>query len=197
MKRKKESQYFKYDDRKLAEMSTAGDNEAFSELILRHQKALKRYISFYCSNTADAEDLCQESFHKAFQSITSYNPEYPFKTWLLYIARNSAIDHLRRKNSYSVINLNESEETAVGVTKNVPSPEEMMIGTQIYGSFVKIVKNLPLKYRKVAKLRFINEYCYEDISKKLNLPLNTIRTRIRRARMMIYEILKKQYLDYE
>lgn len=190
MKRKKESEYFRYEDCKLAEMSAAGDNEAFSELILRHQKALKRYVSFYCSNTADAEDICQESFHKAFRSIASYNPEYPFKTWLLYIARHSAIDHLRRRNPYSVINLNESEEMAAAVTKNVPSPEEEMIGTQIYGSFVKIVENLPPKYREAAKLRFISEYCYEDIAKELDLPLNTVRTRIRRARLMISEILK-------
>lgn len=178
-------------DDKLAKMSAEGDNDAFSELIMRYHKSLKQFIYLYCMNTSDTEDICQETYRKAFQSIGLYNSEYKFKTWLFYIARNNCIDHIRKKTQYSTVNIGESPDTANVGPKEDVSPEDKMIDNQLYNSFIKIISDLPDKYREIARLRFVEEFCYDEIAKEVNLPLNTVRTRIRRARIMISEVLKK------
>ena len=190
MGRKKKSKYSDIDDSRLAKMSAEGDNGAFSELILRYHKSLKQFVYLYCMNSSDTEDICQETYRKAFQSISQYNPEYKFKTWLFYIARNNTIDHMRRKNLYTTVNIGESTDNGNADPKEDTSPEDKMIDNQLYNSFLKIIDGLPEKYREIARMRFVGEFCYDEIAKEVNLPLNTVRTRIRRARMMISEVLK-------
>ena len=150
----------------------------FSLLISKHHIALKHYVSTFCQNAADVEDICQESYKKAFQAISSYNPQYPF-------------DHIRRKNTISTIKLVESDEPITDNTQIETSPEEDLIDAQKYDAFMAAIASLPPLYKRVAELRILHEYAYEDIAKELDLPLNTVRTRIRRAKTIINETLKE------
>ncbi|MBR2947050.1 MAG: sigma-70 family RNA polymerase sigma factor [Bacteroidales bacterium] len=165
--------------------------EEFSLLISKHHIAMKHYISSFCTNPADVEDVCQESYKKAFQAIASFNPKYPFKTWLFTIGRNTALDLLRRKSTISTIKLNESDEPISDNSQIETSPEEDLIDAQKYDAFMAAISSLPILYKRVAELRILHEYSYEEIAKELNLPLNTVRTRIRRAKNIINEMLRE------
>ena len=86
------------EESELAVKAMTGDTAAFSELAGKYTEPLRLYIQSICANATDAEDICQESLRKAYLSVCQYNPEYQFKTWIFSIARNTAIDHLRRRN---------------------------------------------------------------------------------------------------
>lgn len=177
-------------DPEVAALANAGDADAFSALVIKHKSNLLSFIGQYITHPQDAEDVCQESFKKAFLALSSYDHAYSFSTWLFTIAKNTALDHLRRqttqKNDIIVTNsVGDPSQSSMDIPDPVNSPEDAMITSQTCDAMTKAIDNLPDIYREVARLRFIEEYPYEEIAKTLNLPLNTVRTRIRRARELL------------
>lgn len=179
------------EEKVLAQKAMKGDQEAFSTLASRYTALLRLYIQSICTNATDAEDICQESLRKAYLNIGSYNPEYQFKTWIFSIARNTAIDHIRRKSSFTTVKLGEAEEAPGDVHEVEISPEENMIGEQSYDLLLRSIAGLPEKYRKPAELRLLHDYAYQEIADELGLPLNTVRTRLRRARILLENMMRK------
>ncbi|HIZ85087.1 MAG TPA: sigma-70 family RNA polymerase sigma factor [Candidatus Coprenecus stercoravium] len=179
------------DENELAIKAMTGDTIAFSILASRYTEPLRNYIQGICSNATDAEDICQECLRKTYLNISQYNPEYQFKTWIFSIARNTAIDHLRRKSTFSTINIGETEEPSEAGHEVEASPEDNMIDGQSYDMFVNSVSSLPDKYRTIAELRLLHGYAYQEIADELSIPLNTVRTRIRRAKALLENMMKK------
>lgn len=176
-------------DLMLANAAKNGDETAFELLISRYQNSMRHFIYPYCSIQQDIDDICQEALKKAYLSIDQFKEEYAFSTWLFSIAKNAAIDHYRKNNNQWGITINEPDDELHEIPDIVGTPEESMIGSQTYDKLINAIDNLPPLYKEVAKLRFVNEYAYEEISAQLNLPINTIKTRLRRAK----EILEKQH----
>ena len=109
---------------------------------------------------------------------------------LLNIGRNTAIDYSRKRKI--AIEAGLSAEKAVGIInygnlKN--SPEDNMISSQEYSNLLKAIEELNERYREIAKMRFIQEYAYEEIAQKLDIPLNTVRTRLKRAKDILVKKL--------
>lgn len=176
-------------DRELAVRSQDGDRDAFSILVSRYHRPMRNIVMAICPNRTDIEDICQESFRKAFLAIQSYNPEFPFRNWLFSIAQNTAKDHLRKKSNYSTVKIPEGDEQITETDQTEDSPEDNLIDEQSYRLFLQAIEILSPKYRRVAELRFIHDLSYEDIANETGLPLNTVRTHIRRARIKIKEIM--------
>jgi RNA polymerase sigma-70 factor (ECF subfamily) len=84
-------------DIELIKMALENDQKAFSMLVARYEKSVSAYIQHFVIQENDAEDICQETFDKAFRNLTGYNPEYAFSTWLYSIAQNSCLDFFRKK----------------------------------------------------------------------------------------------------
>ncbi len=180
-------------DNDLAALTREGDAGAFSILVTRHHHELSIYVASICLNATDTEDICQESYRKAFLSIGSFNPKYPFKVWLFSIAKNTALDHLRRKSILNTVNYEDAEEeVATSNPETEASPEDTMINEQSYTHFLETIESLPPLYREPARLRLLNSLSYEEISTILGIPLNTIKTRIRRAKVLIEDILQSK-----
>jgi len=171
-------------DSKLIECAMLGEQAAFTALLTRYRDALIQHIQKYVIVREDAEDVCQRSFEKAFMNIDKYNSQYAFSTWLYNIAKNEAIDHLRksRSNINSVSISADSEAFTVLVDA---TPEEQVIIDQGVSELVRGIGNLPELYKNVAEYRFIKDYSYEDISAELNIPLGTVKTRLNRARKLL------------
>lgn len=186
----------RFTDRELIEMARHGEQKAFTALTERYRKGLLSYICEHLSgNNAitecaeEPEDICQETFNKAFTHIDDYDPKFEFSTWLYNIGKNTAIDYTRKRKL--VIEAGLSAEKSVrladyGNPKN--SPEDKMISNQEYSILLKLIEELNSKYRDIAKMRFIQELAYEEIAQKLDIPINTVRTRLKRAK----EILAKK-----
>ena len=187
-------------DEKLIERALNGEQSAYTQLVNKYTNGLTLYVNDYIKGiksqevefAEEAQDIVQETFQKAFISLKGYNPQYQFSTWLYSIARNIAIDYSRKRkisigehnspdNSHKIANIGEG-------IKN--SPEDKLISTQEYKNLIKLINSLEEKYRKPAELRFIKEYAYDEIAQELDLELNTVKTRIKRAK----EMLKKHNL---
>ena len=180
-----------FDDNDLALKAMSGDTQAFSFLAARYTGQLRLYIQSICPNPTDAEDICQESLRKAYQRIGSFNPEYLFRTWLFSIAHNTSIDHLRRNSSFSTVKLGEANDPAVEGHETEISPEDHMIDDQSYDLFIRSIAALPDRYRLIAELRLLHDYAYQEIADETGLPLNTVRTRIRRAKLLLEEMMHR------
>ena len=180
-----------FDDNDLALKAMSGDTQAFSSLAARYTGQLRLYIQTICPNPTDAEDICQESLRKAYQRIGTFKPEYLFKTWIFSIARNTSIDHIRHRSTFSTVKLGEADEPAVEDHETEISPEDHMIDDQSYDLFIRSIAALPDRYRRIAELRLLHDLSYQDIANETGLPLNTVRTRIRRAKHLLEKMMNK------
>lgn len=179
------------DDYDVVRRALNGEEEAFTLIVNRYRSAVMSHITAIVSNSQDAEDICQEAFHKCFKNLDTFNFKYAFSTWLYTIAQNTALDFLRKKKIPVTMTSNTGNEIiSPDIESTVPSPEENMINDQAIENLVRSIQNLDPKYRKISELRFIHEYPLEEIAKELNMPLNTVKTRISRAKRLLNEIWK-------
>lgn len=187
-------------DKELIDKALSGDQSAYSQLMERHREGLVLYVgeilnSFKNSDgvlefAEEPQDIVQEAFQKAFAALESYDPKYKFNTWLYNIARNIAIDYSRkRKISISAGSATDNAQNLANIGRGIKnSPEDKLISTQEYDSLIAKIESLDEKYRLPAKLCFINEYAYNEIAQELNLRLNTVKTRIKRARELLQKM---------
>lgn len=182
----------KEDDQILIQKALAGSESAFRILLERYKDAVYRIIVKIVRNQDEAQDLVQETFMKAFGSLSSYRCEYRFTTWLYKIAANNCIDYLRKKRLISV-SLDQPLETKDGqVTIELPdwtyNPEVDLTSRQRSLSIDAAIDSLPPKYREVIVFRHKRDKSYEEIAEILGIPVGTVKARIFRAR----ELLKKK-----
>ena len=170
-------EYIIADDRALAAMVLEGDAAAFEHLFNRYRDSIRRLFVQRLGNDNNADDLLQETFIKVYLNIHSYNRDYTFGQWLYTIARNTLVDFTRRRQSGLSI-----DERFTAPPANTPTPEESIINSQQRLQIEHFLETLPEQYRLLFRLRFIEEYSYEEIAEKLQLPMGTVKTRIHRAR---------------
>jgi len=177
-------------DIQLVALAKDDDQTAFFSLLQRYKDALLAHVLKFVPVVADAEDICQRSFEKAFVNIARYNSAYAFSTWLYNIARNEAIDHIRRsKTSISAISISD-DASAIDVL-TLDTPEEQIIVDQAVNQLNECIGKLQDNYKVVAQLRFVKDYSYEDIAEELSIPIGTVKTRINRARRALVEMLEE------
>jgi len=179
-------------DKELVENALQGNQHSFSAIMERYYDSVYIYILQIIDNPDDAEDIAQETFNKVFRNLKSYSSEWAFSTWLTTIAKNSALDFYRKIRARSTAGntIRDDSGELISATEMAQSPEEKMISRQAYDQLVSSIKKLPAKYKKAAELRFIHEYAYEEIASELKIPVNTVRTRLSRARLKLIEIWK-------
>ena len=188
------SKLTKLTDAELAEMAVEQNQAAFIVLYTRYNAGVRAHIARYVSQKEDIEDICLESFQKAFSQIASYNPEYKFSTWLYRIARNTAFDHLSR-NDRARINLpttsiNEDFAELKDIPATMHNPEEDIINQQEYDKWLNNIEKLKDDYKVVAKMNLIDNYGYKEIAEALDIPLNTVKTKIRRAKSLLLKMME-------
>jgi RNA polymerase sigma-70 factor (ECF subfamily) len=126
--------------------------------------------------------MAQEAFVKVYSNLKSFDRARPFKPWLLRIASNAAISELRRQSK--VVSLNAMEEEGAWHEADFQQTEDTLtsLERQLSGEEVaKAMAKLDEKYRSVLLLRYQQDLRYEEIAESLELPLNTVRTRIKRG----------------
>jgi len=178
------------DELEIIRLAASNDRAACSRLFERYNDPVYAFILGIIPQPQDAEDICQETFDKAFRNIGNYNTSWAFSTWLFTIAQNTAYDFYRKKmSSISQTGANETGLFIESIESGdmARSPEDNLITQQTFEQLIKAIKALDIKYRKAAELRFIHDYAYEEIAKELKLPINTVKTHINRARKLLAE----------
>ena len=119
-----------------------GDQVAFTFLLDSYWNEVYGFMLQRTENETDAEDITIETFAKAFDKITTYNPEFQFNTWLIAIAKNVHIDLLRKKKSSLFIDItDEEDDIAYAVADTSPSAEDKLITEQNLSRLLQFIKN--------------------------------------------------------
>ena len=180
-------------DTDLVRLALEQNQAAFIVLYTRYNAGVKSHISRYVIQKEDVEDICLESFQKAFSQLASYNPEYRFSTWIYRIARNTAFDHLskhdREKNNMPTTSINEEIAELKELPAVMHNPEEDIINQQEYDKWLNNIEKLKDDYRIVAKMNLIDNFGYKEIADALDMPINTVKTKIRRAKAQLLKMM--------
>ena len=174
------------DDRAVVEAVLSGRQHRYAELVDRYQSQIVNYVCRMLGNYEDAVDLSQDVFLKAYSALGSYRPQYPFPAWLFRIARNAAIDEIRKRR-LSTVSLDapmEFEDGQAGrdVESQGLDPQDSYLGLEFADRISSAIDQLPEKYREPIVLRHAADLSYEEIADALELPIGTVKTRIFRAR---------------
>ena len=174
-------------------IAVAGTQEAYKELFSRYQKKLFAYIFHLVGNRDETEDILQNVFSKTYKNINDFDTSRKFSSWIYRIAHNEAINFLKRRNKRYTVSwedINTSKDK-LDTASNDEMPEEKWEHLEIVREIDKALEKLPKKYQQVLKLRYFQEYSYEDIGRILKKPVNTIGTLINRAKKKLLEVLEQ------
>lgn len=168
----------------LISLAMEGNGMAFTELWDTYIESLRAYIKGTMKVMDDfyVDDICSKSFEKAFRQIASYDPsKSQFLTWLRTIAHNTALDIIdaetRANKRYVALESDFSDD--------IDTPLESIIKDEDEESLQRYIDGLPDLYREIARMRLIDGLQYKEIADELDMEMNTVRTRIRRAKAMI------------
>lgn len=179
----------------LVRRAIIGDGAAFTELWDTNIQNLRLYLGSTMKNLDDfyIEDICSRSFEKAFRQIKSYDPSKSrFSTWLRAIAHNTALDIIesetRTRRKLVSIDDNPASGAVIDIGDGMASALENIIIDEDEEKLRTCVEGLPELYREIARKRLIDGLQYKEIAEELDMELNTVRTRIRRAKAMLEEM---------
>ena len=188
-------------EEQLIRRAQQGDNGAFEELLLLHQKKVYNLCLRMSANTDDALDLSQEAFIRAWRSLGQYQFEASFSTWLFRLTSNICIDFLRRKKRRQETSLTESyddsdEGAELSVPDMQPSPEQQAMTNETKIELARAMERLSPEHREILQLRVIEDLQYEQIADILGVRVGTVKSRLARARLSLRKILKAgNYFD--
>lgn len=182
-------------EEQLVRRAQQGDNGAFEELLLLHQKKIYNLCLRMSANQDDALDLSQEAFIKAWRSIGQYQFEASFSTWLFRLTSNVCIDFLRRKKRRQETSLTESyddsdEGAELSLSDSQPLPEQQAITNETKRELAQAMAQLAPDHREILQLRVIEDLPYEQIADILGVRVGTVKSRLARARLSLRKILK-------
>ncbi len=161
---------------------------ALDALIKRYFKQVFFFAKTYVKNDAEAEDIAQEVFVKAWKNLKKFDHDKKFKTWVFQITKNTCIDFLRKhKNFVAPDSLDEQQmaENLERMTDNAPLPDELFLAAEFSKKLETAIGSLPKIYETVVVLHLQHDLTFQEISDVLNESINTIKSRYRRALLII------------
>ena len=183
------------DEHRLIEQCRKGQTAAFGELVRRYQDRLFNTVFRLVDNAEDAQDVVQEAFLHAYQSLNRFKGDAQFFTWLYRIAVNSAISLQRKQRT--TVRLTVHRE---GQGRSVPEPHDLSEFSQPDQALERAdeerriqtaLNRLSAEHRAVLILKDLEDQKYEAMAEILQVPIGTIRSRLHRARLELREILEK------
>lgn len=180
------------EDAALVRRVTDGDVAAFEELVDRHRPVVVR-VAAGIVGAEEAEDVSQDAFLRAFHRLARFRGDAPFRSWLLRITHNAALDHLARRRPEPVDpqTFDASRESA-----GRPPAERLEVRERIERIERKL-RGLSYEHRAVLILRDAEGFSYEEIAAVTDAPLGTVKGRLHRARREFIEMLRANSYDWE
>jgi len=180
-------------DRQLVERARRGDPHAFDLLVRKYQHKVVKLVARYV-NPADATDVAQEAFIKAYRALDGFKGNSAFYTWLYRIAINTAKNYLvarSRRPASQDIDVADAEVFGnADRFSEQDTPEALAVREEVRNAVIETVETLPPDLRTAITLREIEGLSYEDIAEAMDCPVGTVRSRIFRARAAIEESLR-------
>lgn len=174
-------------DAELVERYLGGDMTAFDELMIRYERPIYRVCYRFVENRADAMDLAQEVFIKAFEHLATFRRESSLKTWLYRIAMNHCINHVK-KHSQEFVEVTE-------YTGSIrPSAQRQLEEKEQREHFRRMVKHLPPKQKAILELRINEQLSYEEIANMSGRSISTIKASVFFALEKLRKLVKGSHV---
>ncbi len=164
----------------------------FDNLVKKYQKQAYNIAYRMTGNHADAEDLTQEAFVRAYRFFGRYRRDWPFDNWLYKIMTNLFVDNLRRKPKSKVQSLDQplefgdkSDDVFLEVPDVRSNPERLMMSRELDGHIQQALNSLPADFRMTVILSDIEGMSYEEVSEAMKCSLGTVRSRLHRGRKQL------------
>jgi RNA polymerase sigma-70 factor (ECF subfamily) len=172
----------------------AGDIQLYHQLIRPYERSVYMMALSYMKNEADAEDVAQEAFLKAFHHLASFRSESKFSTWLVGIALNEARSRLRREGVLRMDSLDDTTEDGGHISPAIlrdwrEVPSEALERKEVRQMLQEAITGLPEKYREVFILRDVEELNIFETAAALRITVGNVKVRLHRARLMLQKQL--------
>lgn len=185
------------DEQALIQRCKNGDVSAYDELVRRYERQVFNCALRITGNYNDADDIAQEAFIRAFNSIQTFRGDAVFTTWIYRIVTNVYLDERKKSKAHRTTSLDEYielDENAVTrqIEDDSPSPEEVVESKERARALQAAINTLPDYQRLIVTLYSFQHKSYEEISEILRLPIGTVKSRLNRARLALAEKLAGQ-----
>jgi len=167
----------------LIRKAQAGDHDALVELLRTIENSVYRSAYYILGNEQDALDASQEALIRIYRRIDTYQEKAKFSTWVQRIVSNICMDKFRAKKETVSI---EEHELIIPDRNNV---EDEVLRSSLTCDIEQAIEKLPQQYRMVVILRYLEDFSYQEIADTLELPLNTVKSYLFRARQQLQELL--------
>lgn len=187
------------DDGALIERARSGDLDAFCDLVSRHERGVYWAAFGILGNTADAEEVTQETFLRSFQHLNQYRAEARFSTWLIQIAVNEALARVRKNRPalYESLDSGHNSDSKEWTPRDLSdwrdNPEEQYAEEEMRSILMEAVESLSPIYRVVLIMRDLQQMSNEEVASTLQISVPAVKTRLLRARFQLREKLTPKF----
>lgn len=178
-------------DQPIIEAIQAGDRYALDEFVQRQQRWVRGIIFAAVGQTADVDDIAQKVWFKVWREAPKLSDPRRWRSWLYTITRNAATDALRSRQRRGRL-LRQVAENMRQADPFTPAPDRQLADEERRRVVMDAIAELPVIYREPFVLRHLENWSYQEIGEVLNLPRDTVETRLVRARRQLREKLAKK-----
>ncbi|MCL2801509.1 MAG: sigma-70 family RNA polymerase sigma factor [Treponema sp.] len=175
-----------FNDQLIVSQIVSGQKDLFRLLVRQYEKAVFGMGMSFFRNSEDASDFTQEVFLKAFRSLSSFDGRSRFSTWLYKIAYNTALNEVNRRKEYQSL----AEEDSDKLVNSGETPERLAIRNAVREAVQAAIKELPERFRVCVDLFFFYDRSYLEIEAITGIPVNTIKSHVFRAKILLREKLE-------
>lgn len=176
----------------LVRRSRAGNSRAYDQLVLRHREVVYR-VAARIVGSDEADDVCQDSFVRAYYRLEQYRSEGSFRAWLLQVTRSVALNTLRRRIPEPTDEVELEGDDGGGPQRPAAELESKERRERLEGKFGMLSEN----HRTVLVLRDLEGFSYDEIAAITSTPLGSVKGRLHRARAEMIELLRANTYDWE
>ncbi len=177
-------------DEELIEAYTHGDDFSFQELIRRTLKPVFNFVYLYVQNTDETEDIVQDTFFKAWKYMSRFKKGHAWKPWVFTIARNTTLDHIKKKKAlpFSTLDVDEDADPFSDTVPDLgPLADELFERAHDAEELSDALSKLRPEYHSVVMLHYHQGLTFEEIAIVISAPMNTVKSWHRRALDQIKE----------
>lgn len=176
----------KMEDAEIIRQVLAGHHEQFAGLVQRYQEPLIHFLRRILGSEDEILDCAQDAFLAAYRNLFRYTEEHPFRAWLYAIARNKALDLLRKRRRAGSQPLDET------IVDHQPGPEEVSLVNEQASMLSEVLNELPEHYKQALYLRYHQELTYEEIALVLQIPVSRVKTYLHRGKEKLRQHLERR-----